>query len=72
MHQNSKAKNFGKKVRFIDQDRVHEEFKGEQCLLGYTDSAVCIIPWEKRGDYHGMNYVSANIEALEEITDENH
>lgn len=66
----NKAENFGKKVRFKDQNSVHDEFKGEQCLLGYTDSAVCIIPWEKRGDYHGMNYVTANIEAFEEVIDE--
>ncbi len=64
-----KTKDFGKKIRFKVQCIVHESNRGDLCLIGYTDKAVCFAPWEKRGEYHAMKSVSASIDDFEEVTD---
>ena len=38
---------FGDKIRFKNQKKVHEELRGEFCLLGIDKSAVAYRDWEE-------------------------
>ena len=59
------AINFGKKVRFKNQAEIADNLKNKEfCLLGYSESAICLVAWELRGQYN-LDYCSANIDDLE-------
>ncbi len=48
---------FGDKVRFTAQDKVHPDLRNKDfCLLGMHTSAFALVEWDKRGSYNFEYY----------------
>jgi len=57
-------KYFCAKVKFKDHSNVHTDLKDKEfCLLGYTDNAIALIEWDKRGEYT-FDYYTASLKDL--------
>lgn len=62
----TKSFQFGIKVKFIRQDKIHPDLRDKEfCLIGFNDNAYAIIEWDKRGSYEFQYFTGSVYSDLE-------